>query len=57
VGNVLAFWVGALDAPTIAMQMQGVTVADLVGLPIHQAYAQVIVAGEKGRVFSMETKA
>jgi Helicase HerA, central domain len=56
VGNMLAFRVGALDAPTIAMQMQGVMAADLVGLPNHQAYAQIMVAGEKSKPFSMQTR-
>lgn len=56
VGSMLAFRVGALDAPTIAAQMQGVTVVDLVGLPNHQAYAQVMVGGRKGKVFSVETR-
>lgn len=57
-GNVrskLAFWVGALDAPTIAAQMQGVSAIDLVGL---QANEQVMAGGEKGKaVLSIGTRA
>jgi hypothetical protein len=37
VGSMLVLRVGALDAPTIAAQMQGVTAVDLVGLPNHHA--------------------
>lgn len=55
-GSMLAFRVGALDAPTIATQMQGVTPVDLVSLPNHHAYAQVMVGGEKGKVFSVVTQ-
>jgi hypothetical protein len=34
-----------------------VTAADLVGLLNHHAYAQVMVGGEKGRPFSIATRA
>jgi type IV secretory pathway TraG/TraD family ATPase VirD4 len=56
VGSMLTFRVGALDAPTIAMQMQGVTAADLVGLPNHHAYAQLMIEGGKSKPFSIITR-
>jgi hypothetical protein len=55
VGSVLAFRVGALDAPTIAAQMLGITVSDLMGLPNHHAYAQVMIDGAKSKPFSLTT--
>ncbi|MES2336087.1 MAG: DUF87 domain-containing protein [Pseudomonadota bacterium] len=45
VGSMLAFRVGALDAPTVAAQMLGITVSDLMGLPNHYVYAQVMIDG------------
>jgi type IV secretory pathway TraG/TraD family ATPase VirD4 len=56
VGNMLAFRVGALDATTIAAQMQGLTAADLVGLPNHHAYAQIMITGAKSKSFSVNTR-
>lgn len=56
VGSMLAFRVGALDAPTIAAQMQGITAPDLIGLPNHHAYAQVMIGGEKSKPFSVITR-
>lgn len=56
VGSTLAFRVGALDAPVIAAQMQGVSPADLIGLPNHQAYAQIMISGEKSKPFSLTTR-
>ncbi len=55
VGSMLAFRVGAIDAPTIAAQMPGVTTSDLISLPNHHAYAQFMVQGEKSKPFSMRT--
>jgi Helicase HerA, central domain len=56
VGTMMAFRVGALDAPTIAMQMQGISPSDLVGLPNHHAYALVMAGGEKSKPFSIQTR-
>ncbi len=56
VGSMLAFRVGALDAPTIAAQMQGVTAVDLLNLPNHHAYAQIMTGGEKTKPFSIQTR-
>lgn len=56
VGSTLAFRVGALDAPLIAAQMQGVSPADLIGLPNHHAYAQIMVSGERSKPFSLVTR-
>jgi hypothetical protein len=56
VGSVLAFRVGALDAPMIATQLPGVSTADLVNLPNHHCYAQVMMQGAKSRPFSVETR-
>jgi hypothetical protein len=56
VGSMLAFRVGALDAPLIATQMQGVTPGDLVRLSNHHAYVQLMVDGEKSKSFSLQTQ-
>lgn len=56
VGSTLAFRVGALDAPLIAAQMQGVSPSDLIGLPNHHAYAQIMVSGERSKPFSLVTR-
>jgi hypothetical protein len=56
VGNMLAFRTGALDAPIIAAQMQGITPVDLVNLPNHQAYAQIMTDGQKTKPFSIQTR-
>lgn len=55
VGSLMAFRVGALDAPTISQQLGSVTVPDLVNLPNYRAYVQLMVKGEKTRSFSATT--
>ena len=56
VGSMLAFRVGALDAPTVAQQMQNVQVSDLINQPNYRAYAQIMISGEKSKPFSMTTR-
>lgn len=55
VGTVIAFRVGAQDAPQIARQLSDVSPDDLIRLPNHHAYAQLMIDGEKSRAFSMRT--
>ena len=55
VGSMLAFRVGALDAPTVSQQMQNVQVSDLINQPNYRAYVQVMISGEKSKPFSMTT--
>jgi hypothetical protein len=55
VGNMVAFRVGALDAPIIAAQLPGVTVEDLTSLPNHEAYVRMMTDGAKSKPFSMRT--
>ena len=47
--------VGAQDAPEIARQLGDVVPDDLIRLPNHHAYAQIMIDGEKSRAFSMQT--
>jgi type IV secretory pathway TraG/TraD family ATPase VirD4 len=55
VGTVIAFRVGAQDAPEIARQLGDVLPEDLTRLPNHHAYVQLMVDGHKSRAFSMRT--
>lgn len=55
VGSLVAFRVGALDAPTIALQLGEVAMADLVNLPNYRAFVQLMVDGRKLRTFSAST--
>jgi hypothetical protein len=56
IGSLIAFRVGANDAPVIAEQIGGdVTPADLLRLPNHHAYAQLLIDGHKSPPFSMQT--
>ena len=55
VGTVIAFRVGAQDAPQIARQLGDVLPEDLIRLPNHHAFAQLMIDGEKSRAFSMRT--
>lgn len=55
VGSLMAFRVGALDAPTISQQLGSVTVPDLVNLPNYHAYVQLMVNGQKTKTFSATT--
>lgn len=55
VGSMMAFRMGALDAPTISQQLGTVGVPDLVNLPNYRAYVQLMVDGEKTRPFTATT--
>lgn len=55
VGSLMAFRVGALDAPTISSQLGTVSVPDLVNLPNYQAFVQLMVDGQKTRPFTATT--
>ena len=54
-GTVIAFRVGAQDAPEISRQLGDVLPEDLIRLPNHHAYVQLMVDGQKTRPFSMRT--
>ena len=55
VGTIIGFRVGAQDAPQVARQLGDVLPADLIRLPNHHAYVQLMIDGEKSRAFSMQT--
>ncbi len=55
-GTVIAFRVGAQDAPIIARQLGDIAPADLGNLPNHHAYVQLMIGGTKTRAFSMQTR-
>lgn len=55
VGSIMAFRVGALDAPTISQQFGTVAIADLVNLPNYRAFVQLMVGGEKSQSFTATT--
>jgi hypothetical protein len=55
VGSIMAFRVGALDAPTISQQLGTVGVSDLVNLPNYRAFVQLMVNGEKTKPFTATT--
>ena len=55
VGTMIAFRVGVQDTAQIAMQLGDVAPHDLIRLPNHNAYAQVMINGQKSRAFSMRT--
>lgn len=52
---MIAFRVGAQDAPEISRQLGDVLPIDLVRLPNYHAYVQLMIDGEKSRPFSMRT--
>ena len=54
-GTMIAFRVGAQDAPEISRQLGDVLPIDLVRIPNHRAYVQLMIDGEKSRPFSMQT--
>jgi Helicase HerA, central domain len=56
VGSMLAFRVGALDAPLMATQLPGVLPTDLINLPNYHAYARLMTRGEPTRPFSLTTR-
>lgn len=55
VGTVIGFRVGAQGADQVARQLGDVLPADLIRLPNHHAYVQLMIDGEKSRAFSMQT--
>ena len=54
-GTVIAFRLGAQDAPEFCRQLEGVTVPDFTRLPNHHAYVQLMIDGQKTWPFSMRT--
>jgi hypothetical protein len=54
-GSMIAFRVGAQDAPAIGRQLGDVAPLDLVRLPNHHAFVQLMIDGRKTRPFSMRT--
>lgn len=52
-GTVIVFRLGAQDAPEFARQLGEVQPHDLIRLPNHHAYVQLMVDGQKSRPFSM----
>ena len=55
VGSLMVFRVGAQDAPTFARQLDTIEIRDLINQPNHRAYTQMMVSGQKTRVFSADT--
>lgn len=55
VGSMIAFRVGALDAPLISRQLGHLAEADLVALPNHRAFARIMVDGQPTHAFSVRT--
>jgi hypothetical protein len=54
-GSLIAFRVGANDAGELSRQFCDVAERDLIRLPNHHAYMQLMIAGQKSRPFSMHT--
>ncbi|RMF34006.1 MAG: ATP-binding protein [Alphaproteobacteria bacterium] len=54
-GSLMAFRLGAADAPFIARQLLDIAERDLLTQPNHCAVVQLMVDGEKTRAFSAET--
>lgn len=55
VGSVIAFRLGAQDAKEFARQLGDLAPQDLIRLPNHHAYVQLLIDGQKSRSFSMRT--
>jgi type IV secretory pathway TraG/TraD family ATPase VirD4 len=55
VGSLVVFRVGAMDAPTFSRQINTIEVRDLINQPNHRAFVQLMVSGQKARVFSADT--
>lgn len=55
VGSILAFRVGALDAPTLCTQFGALSPSDLTKLPNYRAFMQLMVDGEKTKPFTVTT--
>lgn len=54
-GTVMAFRLGAQDAPEFCRQLGDVSEIDLTRLPNRHAYVQLMVGRQKSRTFSMRT--
>jgi type IV secretory pathway TraG/TraD family ATPase VirD4 len=54
-GTMIAFRVGAQDAPFLATHLGDIASADLLRLPNYHAYVQLMMDGQKSRAFSMHT--
>lgn len=54
-GSLIVFRIGALDAPLFVKQLEAVSADDLVHLPNHSAFVQLMVRGRKSRTFSART--
>jgi len=52
VGTMIVFRIGALDAPLFVHQLDEVSERDLIKLPNHQAYVQMMINGRKSISFS-----
>jgi hypothetical protein len=55
VGTMIAFRLGAQDAPYLAAQLGDIAPSDLLRLPNYHAYVQLMINGQKSRAFSMRT--
>ncbi len=55
VGTMIVFRLGAIDTPLFVNQLEEVTAHDLVHLPNHNAFVQLMVSGRKSRSFSART--
>ncbi|NEK24198.1 type IV secretion system DNA-binding domain-containing protein [Sulfitobacter sp. JBTF-M27] len=55
VGSLLAFRVGANDAPIFQRQLERVTNSDLINLPNRRAYLRLMLDGQRTQAFSVAT--
>ena len=55
VGSLMVFRIGAQDAPTFARQLNTIAIRDLINQPNHRAFVQLMIDGQKARVFSADT--
>jgi len=54
-GSLMAFRVGANDAPTIARQLEIDRIGDLINLPNHRTFVRLMVDGQRTRAFTAAT--
>jgi len=54
-GSLMVFRIGAQDAPTFARQLNTIAIRDLINQPNHRAFVQLMIDGQKIRVFSADT--
>lgn len=54
-GTLIVFRIGALDTPLFVKQLETVSAADLMHLPNHSAFVQLMVHGRKSQPFSART--